>query len=97
MNMKGVLHISFLMLAATLLVLPVSGAFAVTGINPDQGLNTDLVWINNLSGTDLPQDAGVILMRPASPTSRDSSYIGKVRPESPACLTLAGKPRVIGM
>ncbi len=63
MNMKGVLHISFLMLAATLLVLPVSGAFAVTGINPDQGFNTDLVWINNLSGTDLPQDAGVILMR----------------------------------
>jgi PKD repeat protein len=63
MNMKGVLHISFMMLAATLLVLPVSGAFAVTGINPDEGYNTGLVFITNLSGTDLPQNAGVILTR----------------------------------
>ena len=61
MNMKGVLNIAMMMLAATLLVLPVSGAFAVTGISPDRGFNTGLVFVNNLSGTDLPTDVSVNL------------------------------------
>jgi len=51
------------MLAATLLVLPVSGAFAVTGINPNEGTNIGLIYIPNLAGTDLPQDATVNLTR----------------------------------
>ena len=42
MNMKGVMCTVILLLAATLLVLPVSGAFTVTGINPDRGDNTAL-------------------------------------------------------
>jgi len=50
-----------MMLAATLLVLPVSGAFAVTNISPDRGFNTGLVFVNNLSGTDLPTDVSVNL------------------------------------
>ena len=62
MNMKGVLNIVMMMLAATLLVLPVSGAFAVTGITPDSGINTGPVFVTNLSGTDLPVDASVTLM-----------------------------------
>ena len=53
MEMKGVLTIAMMMLAATLLVLPVSGAFAVTGIDPDRGNNTGWVYVD-LSGTDLP-------------------------------------------
>jgi len=67
MNMKGVLNIVMMMLAATLLVLPVSGAFAVTGITPDSGVNTGSVFITNLSGTDLPIDASVTLMLAGQP------------------------------
>ena len=62
MNRKGVIHTVLLMLAVTLLVLPVSGAFTVTGIIPQEGLNTGSVFISNLSGTDLPTDASVNLM-----------------------------------
>ena len=62
MNRKGVMHTVLLMLAVTLLVLPVSGAFEVTGIIPGEGLNTGQVFISNLSGTDLPEDASVNLM-----------------------------------
>jgi len=62
MNRKGVIHTVLLMLAVTLLVLPVSGAFAVTSIIPQDGLNTGPVFISNLAGTDLPQDASVNLM-----------------------------------
>jgi len=61
MNRKGVIHTVLLMLAVTLLVLPVSGAFEVTGIIPGQGLNNETVFISNLSGTDLPVDASVNL------------------------------------
>jgi PKD repeat protein len=60
MDMKGVLNIGMIMLAATLLVLPVSGAFAVTGIDPDRGNNTGWVYVD-LSGTDLPVDFSVNL------------------------------------
>lgn len=67
MNMKGVLNIVMMMLAATLLVLPVSGAFAVTGITPDSGINTGPVFVTNLSGTDLPVDASVTLMLAGQP------------------------------
>ncbi|MFA5296037.1 MAG: PKD domain-containing protein [Methanoregulaceae archaeon] len=62
MNRKGVIHTVLLMLAVTLLVLPVSGAFAVTDIFPEEGLNNGSVFISNLAGTDLPTDASVNLM-----------------------------------
>ena len=62
MNRKGVIHTVLLMLAVTLLVLPVSGAFTVTGIFPEEGLNNGSVFISNLAGTDLPTDASVNLM-----------------------------------
>ena len=61
MEMKGVLTIAMILLAATLLVLPVSGAFAVTGIDPDRGNNTGWVYVD-LSGTDLPMDFSVNLI-----------------------------------
>jgi len=63
MNMKGVLTLVMLLLAATLLVLPVSGAFEVTGINPDSGINTKELVEVTLSGTELPIHAGVHLTR----------------------------------
>lgn len=91
MNMKGVLQISLLMLAATLLVLPVSGAFAVTDINPDQGINTGSVFITNLSGTNLPQDVSVRLMLTGQ-SNITGQFITWVDPTRITCvLDLTGK------
>jgi hypothetical protein len=74
MDMKGVLNIVMIILAATLLIIPVSGAFAVTGINPDRGNNTGVVLVD-LSGTDLPTDAGANLVMPPQPNITASSVI----------------------
>jgi PKD repeat protein len=91
MNMKGVLQITILMLAATLLVLPVSGAFAVTGITPDTGINTGTVFVTNLSGTDLPQDASVRCTL-AGQSNITGQFITWVDPTRITCvLDLAGK------
>ena len=91
MNMKGVLQITILMLAATLLVLPVSGAFTVTGITPDTGINTGTVFVTNLSGTDLPQDASVRCTL-AGQSNITGQFITWVDPTRITCvLDLAGK------
>ncbi|MDD1708594.1 MAG: hypothetical protein LUQ33_05435, partial [Methanoregulaceae archaeon] len=94
MNMKGVLNIVMMMLAATLLVLPVSGAFAVTGISPDSGINTGTVFITDLSGTDLPTDARVNLTL-AGQSNITGQYITWVNSARITCVfdidsTLAG-------
>ncbi|HPH34881.1 MAG TPA: PKD domain-containing protein [Methanoregulaceae archaeon] len=60
MNMKGVMCTVILLLAATLLVLPVSGAFNVTGINPVNGTNTGWVYVD-VTGNELPEEFSVIL------------------------------------
>jgi len=62
MNMKGVMCTVILLLAATLLVLPVSGAFNVTGINPDRGNNTALPVLVDITGNDLPNQVIVKLV-----------------------------------
>jgi PKD repeat protein len=67
MNMKGVLTIVMLLLAATLIVLPVSGVFEVTGIDPGSGTNTKELVEVTLSGTELPTDAGVHLTLAGEP------------------------------
>ena len=83
--MKGVLQIAIVMLAATLLVLPVSGAFAVTNITPGNGLNTGTVFITNLSGTDLPEDASVRLTL-AGEDNITGQYITWTGPERITCV-----------
>jgi PKD repeat protein len=90
MHMKGVLTITMMMLAAALLVLPVSGAFAVTGISPDSGINTGVVLVD-LSGTDLPADASVKLVMPPQPTITASSVIEVDSTRIIAAFDLAGK------
>jgi PKD repeat protein len=92
MNMKGVLQITILMLAATLLVLPVSGAFTVTGITPDTGINTDPpVFITNLSGTELPQNASVRCTL-AGQSNITGQFITRVDPTRITCVfDLTGK------
>ncbi len=89
MNMKGVLTIVMLLLAATLLVLPVSGAFEVTGINPDSGTNTKELVEVTLSGTELPTDAGVHLTLAGEPNITgellkygDGKYLDLLRAQS---------------
>ena len=68
MNMKGVMYTVILLLAATMLVLPVSGAFTVTGISPDRGNNTDWVYVD-VTGTELPEAFSVILTNGPANTS----------------------------
>jgi len=62
MNMKGVMCTVILLLAVTLLVLPVSGAFTVTGIDPDRGNNTALPVLVDITGNDLPKQVIVKLV-----------------------------------
>lgn len=85
MNMKGVLQIALVMLAATLLVLPVSGTFAVTGITPDTWVNTGTVFITNLSGTDFPEAASVRLTFPEE-TNITGQYVTWVGPTRITCV-----------
>ncbi|HNJ81159.1 MAG TPA: IPT/TIG domain-containing protein, partial [Methanoregulaceae archaeon] len=68
MNMKGVMCTVILLLAATLLVLPVSGAFTVTGIDPDRGNNTGWVYVD-VTGNELPEAFSVILTNGPAGTS----------------------------
>ena len=68
MNMKGVMYTVILLLAATMLVLPVSGAFTVTGISPDRGNNTDWVYVD-VTGTELPDEFSVVLTNGPAGTS----------------------------
>ncbi|OPZ44275.1 MAG: PKD domain protein [Euryarchaeota archaeon ADurb.BinA087] len=68
MNMKGVMCTVILLLAATLLVLPVSGAFNVTGTNPVNGTNTGWVYVD-ISGNELPEEFSVILTNGPAGTS----------------------------
>ena len=91
MNRKGVIHTVLLMLAVTVLVLPVSGAFAVTGISPDQGLNTGSVFISNLAGTDLPVNAGVNLMLAGQPNITGQFVYWESDTRITCLLDLAGK------
>ncbi len=58
--MKRILHSLLLMLVLSLLMLP-AGAFTVTSVTPDSGVNTDLVF-TNLTGTDLPGNASTRLV-----------------------------------
>jgi PKD repeat protein len=53
--MKRILTSLLVMLVFSLLMLP-AGAFTITGISPDNGVNTGLVF-TNLTGTDLPGNA----------------------------------------
>ncbi|HNO07917.1 MAG TPA: PKD domain-containing protein [Methanoregulaceae archaeon] len=66
--MKGVMCTVILLLAATLLVLPVSGAFTVTGIDPDRGNNTGWVYVD-VTGNELPEAFSVILTNGPAGTS----------------------------
>jgi len=91
MNRKGVIHTVLLMLAVTLLVLPVSGAFTVTGIFPEDGLNTGSVFISNLAGTDLPQDASVNLMLAGQSNSTGQFVYWESATRITCLLDLAGK------
>ena len=68
MNMKGVMCTVILLLAVTLLVLPVSGAFTVTGIDPDRGNNTGWVYVD-VTGNELPEAFSVILTNGPAGTS----------------------------
>ena len=58
--MKRILMSLLAILVLSLLMLP-AGAFTITGITPDSGVNTGLVF-TNLTGTDLPGDPGTRLV-----------------------------------
>jgi hypothetical protein len=64
--MKRILLSSLVILVFSLLVFP-TGATTVTGINPDKGVNTGVVFITDLSGTDFPADASARLVMTDQP------------------------------
>jgi PKD repeat protein len=57
---KG-LQIAIPTVLCLLMVLAPVSALGVTGITPDHEFNTGLVFINNLSGTDFPSEADVLV------------------------------------
>lgn len=61
--MKSVrgLHVALATALCILMVLPVSAAIGVNGIDPSHGENTGTVFITNLSGTDFPGAVTVVL------------------------------------
>ncbi|MDI9634062.1 MAG: PKD domain-containing protein [Methanolinea sp.] len=56
------LQIVIAMLMLFLCVLPVAAALGITGINPPVGLNTEELFIANVSGTDFPGQAEVSVL-----------------------------------
>jgi FOG: PKD repeat len=63
MTRMKTLKIALPVLFCILMVLPVSAALGISGINPVSGVNTGSVFITNLSGTDFTSDVSVRLTR----------------------------------
>jgi len=63
MNHRKVLQISIPILLCLCVVLPAAGAITVSGISPSTGINTGYLFIDDLSGTELPSTPSVVLNR----------------------------------
>ncbi len=81
---KG-LQIAIPMVLCLLLVLPGSAALGVTGITPSNGYNTGTKYIDNLSGTDFPSGADVLVS--LNMTGEESIVADFVTVASPTWIT----------
>ncbi len=63
MNHSRVVKYAIPLLLLMLVGVPVSAALGLNGITPPTGINNGTVFITNLSGTEFPMDAAVLLNR----------------------------------
>ena len=63
MNHSKAVKYAIPLLLLLVVAVPVSAALSLNGITPAAGINNGSVFITNLSGTDFPADATVVLNR----------------------------------
>ncbi len=85
MTRMKTLKIALPILFCILMVLPVSAAPGISGINPVSGENTGSVFITNLSGTGFTSDVSVRLTR-IGETNITAMYVTVVDPSRLTCV-----------
>ncbi|MBP1927943.1 PKD repeat protein [Methanolinea mesophila] len=91
MNHSRVVKYAVPLLLLVLVGVPVSAALSLNGITPATGLNNGTVFITNLSGTDFPMDATVLLNRTGYPDI-PGMYVTVADPTRITCvMDLTGK------
>jgi hypothetical protein len=87
MNHSKVVKYAIPLLLLLVVAVPVSAALGLNGIAPATGINNGTVFITNLSGTDFPMDATVVLNRTGSSDIPGSMSLSRIPPGSRASLT----------
>jgi PKD repeat protein len=85
MNHSKVVKYAIPLLLLLVVAVPVSAALGLNGITPATGINNGTVFITNLSGTDFPMDATVVLNRTGN-SDIPGMYVTVASPTRITCL-----------